>query len=558
MARNFIVQDDFIIRPLADENDKILKVGTNGITEVTAFTETEVVSLSASVAFIEGDYASTTYVNTQIGGLQTQINAISGSYATVSYVDAGDAANASNIGVNAAGIASNASDINTINTVTIPGLASDIAANASNIGVNAAAIAANASDIAQLFVDVTGISAESDLNDAFLQAQIDAISGSIGDGLTGSGVANQVAYWTDTEELAGNSNFTYVPGVGLTVGDDVTINGNLYVNGSEFIVNTETVSAYDNIIEINAGEPGIGVTKGYAGIRVDRGQLDDYFFVFDEMRDGFVIGVANTSAGETSELDQTQMVATREDTPTDQYIAYWNASQNRFDTVGGLSISVIATTTDITNLQNQIDDNASNIVVNAAGIASNASDINTINTVTIPGLASDIAANASNISQLFVDVAGISAESDLNDAFLQAQIDSLSGADLNFVKIAGDTMTGALVWNINNVETTRNNGSDLSVTGNNEVIDTIPYNNTFGSAEWLVNVNDGSDVRTSRIQAVWDNSNGFDWNEYVTEIQNNATNDLDLKVDITGGNIRLLASASAGTWTVKATRISIV
>ena len=121
----------------------------------------------------------------------------------------------------------------------------------------------------------------------------------------------------------------YVLKSGDTMSGDLTINGNLYVNGTEFVVNTETVSASDNLIVINAGEVGAGVTKGFAGIQVDRGSVDDYYFMFRESDETFVIGISG----------DLQAVATREDVPTAGGYAVWNDTLNRFDTVPSSTIA---------------------------------------------------------------------------------------------------------------------------------------------------------------------------------------------------------------------------
>ena len=55
-----------------------------------------------------------------------------------------------------------------------------------------------------------------------------------------------------------NNNFS----VDQTFGADVTITGDLTVNGTNFITNTETVEVKDNLLIINNGETGSGVTAG--------------------------------------------------------------------------------------------------------------------------------------------------------------------------------------------------------------------------------------------------------------------------------------------------------
>ena len=99
------------------------------------------------------------------------------------------------------------------------------------------------------------------------------------------------------------------------------LNG-LYVSGTTTFVNTQNLNIKDNLILINSGETGSGVTLQYAGIEVDRGSSPRYGFYFDENGDYFRVGVTG----------QTQAVATREDVPLDGGVAIWNASNYIFET----------------------------------------------------------------------------------------------------------------------------------------------------------------------------------------------------------------------------------
>ena len=123
-----------------------------------------------------------------------------------------------------------------------------------------------------------------------------------------------------------NNNFS----VDQTFGTNVVVTGNLTVNGTSFIVNTQTVEAKDNLILINSGEVGAGVTAGLAGIEVDRGTATNYQFLFDESDDRFKIGT----------LGNLQAVATRADSLTNGHLAQWNSSANRFDGVAAGALSV--------------------------------------------------------------------------------------------------------------------------------------------------------------------------------------------------------------------------
>ena len=116
---------------------------------------------------------------------------------------------------------------------------------------------------------------------------------------------------------------------GTTVFDDLTVTGNLYVDGTTWVVHNQEVTTSDNLIVINNGEVGPGVTAGYAGFEVDRGSSPNYRFIFAENTDTFRIGeVADSTA---SNVD-TQAVATREDAPTSLRVPWWNDTDKRFDT----------------------------------------------------------------------------------------------------------------------------------------------------------------------------------------------------------------------------------
>ncbi len=105
---------------------------------------------------------------------------------------------------------------------------------------------------------------------------------------------------------------------------NLTIRGNLIVSGSTFIEDTQTIQITDNLLVVNSGEQGEGVTSTIAGIQIDRGTATDFQFVFDENSKDFKIG----------EVGDLQSVGTRETTPSSAGIPFWNPTQKRFDTSG--------------------------------------------------------------------------------------------------------------------------------------------------------------------------------------------------------------------------------
>jgi len=103
------------------------------------------------------------------------------------------------------------------------------------------------------------------------------------------------------------------------VDGDLIIFGNLSVSGTQFITNTEIVEIQDNLLLINNGEQGPGVSSGLAGIEIDRGTEPSYRFIFDEVHDAFKAGASGTE----------DTVALVQDFPiTEGYVPYWVLHNN--------------------------------------------------------------------------------------------------------------------------------------------------------------------------------------------------------------------------------------
>ena len=97
--------------------------------------------------------------------------------------------------------------------------------------------------------------------------------------------------------LGDGSSITMIaPTIGITGATTVTnlnVTGNLSVAGTTTTVNSTNLEIKDNIIEINKGETGAGVTAGTAGVKIDRGENTDFFVVFDESDDKLKVGIGN-------------------------------------------------------------------------------------------------------------------------------------------------------------------------------------------------------------------------------------------------------------------------
>jgi len=78
-------------------------------------------------------------------------------------------------------------------------------------------------------------------------------------------------------------------------GGSVRVTGNLVVEGDTVNVNTTNLSIEDNIISLNTGEVGPGVTLIYSGIEIDRGNTtsaspqNNASFLYDESTDSWIL-----------------------------------------------------------------------------------------------------------------------------------------------------------------------------------------------------------------------------------------------------------------------------
>lgn len=63
---------------------------------------------------------------------------------------------------------------------------------------------------------------------------------------------------------------------------DVIFTGNYTVQGTQTNINSQNLNIADNIILINSGETGAGITLTEGGIRINRGTLADAILVFNE------------------------------------------------------------------------------------------------------------------------------------------------------------------------------------------------------------------------------------------------------------------------------------
>jgi len=72
-----------------------------------------------------------------------------------------------------------------------------------------------------------------------------------------------------------------------TGGGQVIVTADLIVEGDTLTVEAENLNVRDNIIQLNFGETGAGVSLRYSGLQIDRGSLSPASFFWDENDDSF-------------------------------------------------------------------------------------------------------------------------------------------------------------------------------------------------------------------------------------------------------------------------------
>jgi len=166
-----------------------------------------------------------------------------------------------------------------------------------------------------------------------LDSSLDLYVAKSGDTMTGELVISNGGLQVNGDvSIMSNSNL-YVDG-------NTTIKGNLTLNGSLYVVDVETIDVSSAYIHLNTGLTGTPPTSLQSGIVVGRGDEEPYVFLFDESQQTFRIGIAAQTS--TGYLDaSTQAVATREDNPLADGIAYWNSTLNRFDTSTGFTAASV-------------------------------------------------------------------------------------------------------------------------------------------------------------------------------------------------------------------------
>ncbi len=131
---------------------------------------------------------------------------------------------------------------------------------------------------------------------------------------------NKIKHESDAISVRNSADTDYVN----FIAKNATFKGDLLVEGKSFVTEAETVEIKDNLLLLNKGEVGSGVTKGMAGLEIDRGTEPNYQIIFDESDNRFKAG----------EIGDIQCLALRDgdDSMKDGMFTSWDSTTKRLKT----------------------------------------------------------------------------------------------------------------------------------------------------------------------------------------------------------------------------------
>ena len=246
----------------------------------------------------------------------------------------------------------------------------------------------------------------------------------------------------------------------LLVGGNLTVTGNVISNGTQFTVNSTTVTTTDNIIVLNSGEVGTGVTSGVAGLQVDRGDSSDFQLLFDESTDkiktGFIDGSFTNIASETYVDASVNPLASRI-TINETDIGILDVSMNAVETrvtinetsIGVLDTSMNALETRVTI--NETDIGILDVSMNSVEgrIAANETSVGTLDT-SMNAVEGRITANETSVGTLDTSMNAVEGRITANETSVGTLDTSMNAVEGRIT--ANETSVGTLDTSMNAVE----------------------------------------------------------------------------------------------------------
>ena len=188
---------------------------------------------------------------------------------------------------------------------------------------------------------------------------------------------------TTNQSVAGNKIFT----------DTVTIN-NLTVTGTEVIVDVENLAVKDNIIHINSGESGAGISRISGGITIDRGTEPSANILYNDANDRFELNFplateGNVVASAANLITTGQTLTTSINTVSTNLVSTGSVVD---DISGNLITTGQTLQTQITSNDGDISTLTSNLVTTGQTLTTNINTVST-NLVSTGAIVDDVSGN---------------------------------------------------------------------------------------------------------------------------------------------------------------------
>ena len=247
---------------------------------------------------------------------------------------------------------------------------------------------------------------------------------------------------TANQSIAGNKIFT----------DKVTIN-NLHVTGTEVIVDVENLAVKDNLIHINSGEEGAGISRISGGITIDRGTEPAANILYNEANDRFELNYPLALEGNLA--------------ITANQTGNYASADNLVITGQTLQTQIFSNDTDITNVNLRCDSIETSVATTGSTLTS---EINTVSGLTT-GNDGDIIALQTATGTLKASTDSNAANLILTGNFLDSEIAVVSGiaGGQDLVNLSGrvNILSGNLITTGQTLTTNINTlSSNLISTGN--------------------------------------------------------------------------------------------
>ena len=314
IATSFTVAGDSgTNQTITSGSDTLTIAGGTGLSSVASNTDTITINLD-NTSVTAGNYGAVNSITTLSIDAQGRVTAANDSAIdiTASQVSDFDSAARAAISVSgdlsynsSTGVISFTNDAGDIESVTAGvglsggGSSGNVTIDLANTTVTAGNYGA-ANSVATFTVDAQGrLTAASNSTISITASQISDLSSNAVTSLTGT--ANEV------EVSASAGAITIGLPSNVTIGQDLTVTGNLIVSGNTTTLNTETINVEDNIIVLNSSVTGSPSTD--AGIEVERGTSNNAVLKWNESSDTWQISSDNNTFYDIATTDDVSGVA---------------------------------------------------------------------------------------------------------------------------------------------------------------------------------------------------------------------------------------------------------